>query len=35
VDRKNNRVFENRYSMMVVPSWSVTYNDRTEKEVRA
>ena len=22
VDRKNNRVFENTYSMMIVPSWS-------------
>jgi len=28
-------MFENTYFMMVVPSWSITCNDRIEKEVRA
>ncbi len=32
---KNNRVFENTYFMMVVPSWSTVCNDRIENEVRA
>ncbi len=35
VDRKNNRVFENTYFMMVVLSWSTMCNDRIETEVRA
>jgi len=28
-------VFESKYSMMVVPSWSTVCNDRIENEVRA
>lgn len=28
VYRKNDRVFENTYSMLVVPAWSITCNDR-------
>lgn len=31
MSRKNNRVFENMYSMMVVPSWSTMCNDRIKK----
>ena len=32
---EKNRVFENTYFMMVVPSWSIMCNDRIEKELRA